>query len=154
MRNKKIVIYTLALVFVFLSVGASQTFAQLPDAQSTNWRVENAVSMTPEKLGKIAWGSAYEKYVRLENRATADLPDAAAQADSSVNEKFRLEILKLAADTKAGGKAVTFARPQIRQPHRYNLSKSTKIAIVVAAAVAVVAVIFIIKRCNNEPGTC
>ena len=87
-------------------------------------------------------------------RSAAERPDAVSEAGRLVNEKLRAEILKLVADTKAGGNVVRFPRPQIQSPHRNNLSKGAKIAIGVGIAVAVVAVILVSKRCGNEPGAC
>ena len=81
-------------------------------------------------------------------------PDAVTETDKVVNEKLRAEIIKLVADTKAGGSVVTFPRPQIQSPQRNNLSTGTKIAIGVGIAVAVVVVILVSKRCSNEPGSC
>jgi hypothetical protein len=87
-------------------------------------------------------------------RSAPARPDAVTGADRLVNEELRAEILKLVADTKAGGNVVRFPRPQIQSPHRNNLSKGAKIAIGVGIAVAVVAVILVSKRCGNEPGGC
>ena len=87
-------------------------------------------------------------------RGAADRPDAVTEAGSVANEELRAEILKLVADAKAGGKVVEFPRPQIQSPHRNNLSKGAKIAIGVGIVVAVVAVILVSKRCDNEPGAC
>ncbi|MGI8919006.1 MAG: hypothetical protein ACR2H6_10420 [Pyrinomonadaceae bacterium] len=70
------------------------------------------------------------------------------------NEELRAEILKLVADAKAEGNVVKFPRPQIQPTHRNNLSQGAKIAIGVAIAVAVVTVILVSKRCDNEPGAC
>ena len=81
-------------------------------------------------------------------------PDAATEADKVVNEKLRAEMLKLVADTKAGRSVMRSSQPQIQPPQRNNLSQGTKIAIGVVIAVAVVAVIFVSKRCSNEPGGC
>lgn len=86
--------------------------------------------------------------------SAVERPDAFTDADRVVNAELRAEILKLVADTKAGGNVVRFPRPQLESPHRNNLSKGTKIAIGVAIAVAVVAVILVSKRCDNEPGAC
>lgn len=85
--------------------------------------------------------------------SAAEPPDA-VMGSARVNEELRSEILKLVADTKAGSNVVKFPRPQIQSPHRNNLSKGAKIAIGVAIAVAVVAVILVSKRCDNEPGAC
>ena len=87
-------------------------------------------------------------------RSTAARPDAVTETGKPVNEELRAEILKLVADTKAEANVVRFPRPQIQAPQRNNLSKGTKIAIGVAIAVAVVAVILVSKRCDNEPGAC
>lgn len=100
-----------------------------------------AFAQTPNNPGAKT-GSAVER------------PDAFTDADRVVNAELRAEILKLVADTKAGGNVVRFPRPQLESPHRNNLSKGTKIAIGVAIAVAVVAVILVSKRCDNEPGAC
>ena len=90
----------------------------------------------------------------VNTRGAADRPYAVTEAGKVVNEELRAEILKLVADAKAGSNVVTFPRPQIQSPHRNNLSKGTKIAIGVAIAVAVVAVILVSTRCDNEPGAC
>lgn len=84
----------------------------------------------------------------------AERPDADTKAGRLVNEELRAEMLKLVADTKAGGNVVRFPPPQIQSPHRNNLSKGAKIAIGIGIAVAVVAVIIVSKRCDNEPGAC
>ena len=83
--------------------------------------------------------------------ATADRPD---EAGNVVNEELRTKILKLVADAKAGRNVVTFARPQIQPSQKNNLSTGAKIAIGVSIAVAVIAVIIVSKRCDNEPGAC
>ena len=87
-------------------------------------------------------------------RSRAERPDASTEAGRLVNEELRAEILKLVADTKAGGNVVRFPRPKIQSPQRNNLSKGTKIAIGVGIAAAVVVVILVSKRCDNEPGSC
>ena len=79
-------------------------------------------------------------------------PDSGTEAGKVVNEKLRVDILKLVADAKAGGKGVTLPRPQIQSAHRNNLSKGAKIAIGIGIAVAVVVLIFVSKRCSNEQG--
>ncbi len=63
---------------------------------------------------------------------------------SRLNEKLRINVLKLVADAKAG-KISTAERPQIQPAKSNNLSKRTKIAIGVGIAAAVIAVIVIVK---------
>jgi hypothetical protein len=72
-----------------------------------------------------------------ENTATGDA------ANKQVNAKLRTDILKLVADVKAG-KVAPIPKPQ--QPRNSNnLSKGAKIGIVVGVAVAVIAIIVIVK---------
>ena len=70
-------------------------------------------------------------------RSSAERPDVVTESGGPVNEELRADILKLVADTKAGGNVVRFPCPQIQSPHRNNLSKGAKIAIGVGIAVAV-----------------
>ena len=100
-----------------------------------------AFGQTPNNLG-------------AKKSSTVERQDAVTETGRPVNQELRAEILKLVADTKAGGDVVSFPRPQIQAPQRNNLSKGTKIAIGVAIAVVVVAVILVSKRCDNEPGAC
>ena len=64
---------------------------------------------------------------------------------SRINERLRVNVLKLVADAKAGKIAPT-ERPQIQPAKSNNLSKRTKIAIGVGIAAAVVTVVLIIRK--------
>jgi len=64
--------------------------------------------------------------------------------DSRLNDKLRVNILKLVADAKAG-KMAPAERPQIQTAKSNNFSKRTKIAIGVGIAVAVIVAIVIVK---------
>jgi hypothetical protein len=90
----------------------------------------------------------------LSKREAKTQPEVVTESDKVVNEKLRSEIFKLVAETKAARNEVKFPQPQIQSPQRNNMSQGTKIAIGVAIAAAVVAVILISTRCNNEPGSC
>ena len=64
--------------------------------------------------------------------------------DSRINDKLRVNILKLVSDAKAG-KIAPAERPQIQPAKSNNLSKRTKIAIGVGIAAAVIVAIVIVK---------
>lgn len=64
--------------------------------------------------------------------------------DSRINERLRVNILKLVADAKAG-KIAPAERPQIQPAKSNNFSRRTKIAIGVGIAAAVIVVIVIVK---------
>jgi hypothetical protein len=64
---------------------------------------------------------------------------------SRINERLRVNVLKLVADAKAG-KISSAERPQIQPAKSNNLSRRTKIAIGVGIAAAVVTIVLIIRK--------
>jgi len=77
-----------------------------------------------------------------------------AEPGQQSNPKLQMDIQRLLANLKSERDVIKLPRPQIVDPQRSNLSKSTKITIGVAIAVAVVVIILVSKRCSNEPGGC
>jgi hypothetical protein len=95
------------------------------------------------KTSAYAGTSAGDEVKPAENTSTGD--------NKHVNEKLRIDILKLVADAKAG-KVAPAPRPQIQPRQSNSLSKGTKIAIAVGVVVAVVAIIVIAKTDAGPSG--
>lgn len=91
--------------------------------------------------------------LEVKSRASEPLPEftTVTKKDSQPNDKLKADMLQLVADTKAG-KITLAERPQIQPAKSNNLSKGAKIAIVVGIAVAVIAVIVIVKADKAPSG--
>jgi hypothetical protein len=76
---------------------------------------------------------------------TAAVPSgASAKKDVKPNQQLKNDMLKLVADARAG-RVMPAPKSQIQPDRSNNLSKGKKIAIGVSIAVAIVAVILIVK---------
>lgn len=75
-------------------------------------------------------------------------PTTPAKTEARPNEKLRVAVNKLLADTKASKRALP-AQPQMQPAKANGLSKNKKIALGVGIAVVVVAVIVVIHAKNH-----
>jgi hypothetical protein len=75
-------------------------------------------------------------------------PTTPAKTEARPEEKLRVAVNKLLADTKAGKRALP-TQPQIQPVKANGLSKNKKIALGVGIAVVVVAVIVVIHAKNH-----
>lgn len=96
-------------------------------------------------LGTRAFGNTSS-----DERTPAEISSASRNADDVKNEKLRNAFNKLVADAKAG-KVAPESRAQMQPRQSNNLSKGPKIAIAVGIAVAIVAIILVVKA-DKGPG--
>ena len=83
-----------------------------------------------------------------DRKTSTELPASPAREEAQPNEKLKAGVARLLADTKAGKRKLS-AAAQIQPARGNNLSKRTKIALVVGIAVVVVVVIVAIHIHNH-----